>query len=442
MLVIAAAIVGMALIPTQDTAAHTVGFPTVRYNPFRLPWGAESSWAVWPGNPPDPDPPDPNNTHFGWQVDFSSVPGGGSNYGEPVKSIGGGTVTYYNDGADVNYGLHAIVVHAGQWWSRYAHLCATGAPAGAVVQGTWLGDVGNTGEVDPAPAQRCQSIDGAHLHFEVGDPSGTLDATLTGVSITHLGIEERFTPHKSDNAGAGYTDPRTRDEAFHARAVMPDASPASTRKGKFTTCGAAETHYLYTCPYYAFTVRGQDFVGPRLTQGGLQGLHETFSLVQTTGPTVVKVKGAIQKAYQSRVVANGARVSSYLGRPLGEEGLLSGHPFQNFENGTIIVLEEISWSPPRRLVRVIAGDGSTLLERTLTNYAGAGDCASVNGDPHVNIIDVQQVAVHAANDGEPGYDRLYDFWGGNGTAGYSDGAINVLDLFALSARYGLCPAEL
>lgn len=430
---VAATMMGLIFMPVPGSEAHTTGFPVIRFNPFRLPWAADGGWEVGGGYTPGSSP-----GHTGFEIDFSSLPDGSSNYQHPVKSAGGGLLEYRDAGENTGLGLHAVVHHNEGWYSVYGHLCATGAAAGDIAQGTWLGDVGDTGYVEPPVPEPCESSAAAHLHFEVHEPSGaTANATLSGVTIEHLAADTDQS-HQSDNAGAGYIGYRTRDDAFHARALMPDVSPASTRKGKFTTCDAAETHYLYTCPYYAFTVRGQDFVGPRMPGNTY---HETFSLVQAPGGEVVKVKGLIQKAYQSRVTRGGPRVSSYLGRPLGEEGLLNGSRFMNFQNGTIIVGQWSSGAPLRWYVRVLAGDGSTLLERTLTDPAGAGDCASVNGDVFVNIIDMQQVASHVGYDGDASYDRLYDFWHGGGFAGYADGSITVLDVYAVNLRQGTCPPE-
>lgn len=326
------------------------------------------------------------------------------------------------------------------WWSRYAHLCETGHPAGAVAQGAWVGDVGNTGKVFPLPPVRCgSSPNGAHLHFEVHDPYTTADATLSGVTISHLD-DEYDTAHQSDNAGAGYTDYRARDDAFHARALATDIGPASTRRGKFNTCGA-ETRYVYPCVNLYFTIRAQDFIAPR-SPG--TGLHETFSLVQQPDGNVVKVRGVIQKAYASKLTVGGARVSAVLGRPLGEEGTFSGAPFQGFENGTIMVGPG-QCCPEKFTVAAIDGGGTTILQRTLRRFAGAGDCASVTDDLAVNIIDVQQISAHFGPDGSPAYDSLYDYWSGDGTAGYTDGAVNVLELQAiapLSNPPTTCPPEL
>lgn len=429
--------VGLAITRRDHAHAHSCCFPETRYNPFRLPWPAGEAWKVDPGNGPG------DGFHTGlseWAIDFSAWDDGSgngpSNYGHAVKSIGAGSLAY-TAGGNTGLGNFAEVIHAGGWSSKYAHLCSFGVPGGVILQGAWLGNVGNTGNVAQPPLTRCVSSQGAHLHFEAWAGGQTADATLSGVTISHLGNNEPATFHASDNGGAAYTDARSRDASFTARATASDASGASTRNGAFSTCGQI-TYYMYDCNFGAFTLRAQDFVGPRV---GNTGLHETFSLVQRPDAQVVKVKGAIQKAYQSRFNVGGAKVASVLGRPLGEEGTFYGAPFQGFEFGTILVGSAQPGSPQRYDVAVADAGGYVILQRTLTLYSGAGDCASVNQDASVNVLDLQAVASHVARDGEPLYDRLLDY-SGAAIPGYSSGKIDVIDLQQISARFGTCGPEL
>ncbi len=224
---------------------------------------------------------------------------------------------------------------------------------------------------------------GPHLHFEARDPSGnTFDATLSGVTISHLAAENT-TPHLSDNQGAGYTDARTRNSAFHLRALASDVSAASTRKSSFSTCNVA-TYSVYFCNF-GTTVVGQDFIGPRV---GATGLHETFSLVGTPTSSVVRVGGVIQKAYQSRLSTSGAKVASVLGRPVGEQGVFAGQAFQGFEFGSILIGATTAGNPVGYDVTVMNSVGTTILQRNFKQFSGAGDCASVTQNLEVNVADL------------------------------------------------------
>lgn len=401
----------------NEADAHTSGFPVVRFSNFRLPWPVEVAWDVDDGNPPFV------GTHEdSWAIDFS---GPGDLNGQAVKSVGPGTLAYGNQGT-IGYGLFAQVTHFGNFSSIYAHLSATGAATGNTTQGTWVGNVGSTGESS-----------GPHLHFEARDATGTtFDAWMSGTTISHLAAE-RLTPHTSNNQGAGYVNHRDRNEAFKAR-MLAEPGPASSRKG-FSMCGAV-TYSVYFCNV-SVTIAAQDFLGPRITPQS--GLHETFSLVATPDPQfVVKVRGVIQKAYQSRVSPSpGDKVSSLIGRPLGEEGLLGGARFQGFEFGSIVVGSTVAGGPPGYNVLVTNSSGATIQQRVFKDYGGAGDCASVNNNVEVNAIDLQQIASHFGSDGQPAYDCLYDY-SGAGIDGQSNGNVDVIDLSRVAAQAGVCGPEL
>lgn len=414
----------LSVTGTPRVDAHGTGYPEVRYHPFRLPWTAESSWMVGPGNAPGEGTHSLANGIY-WAIDFSANESGQTNSGEPVKAAGGGLLEYVDLGGS-SYGKYARVWHPGGYSSLYAHMNNFGAVAGDITQGTWVGDVGTTG-----------NSTGPHLHFEIRGASDIpVDATIGAVTITHLGLEERYTAHLSSNQGAGYIDGRNRNDAFLSR--MLSEGSASSRKGKFSLCNA-QTYSVYFCNFSVATVVAQDFLGPRV---GSTGLHQTFSLVGTpSSGYIVKVRGPIQKAYASKLTTTGVKVASILGRPLGEEGTFFGQPFQGFEHGTILVGSAVPGNPPGYNVAVTDGSGSIILQRVFKEYAGAGDCASVTQNLTVDVIDLQQTAAHAGVDGSQAYDPLYDF-SGVGVPGWTNGSVDVIDLQQISLRFGTCGLEL
>jgi murein DD-endopeptidase MepM/ murein hydrolase activator NlpD len=82
--------------------------------------------------------------------------------GSPVFSVADGVVVAA--GVDGGYGRYVMLRHAGGLYSRYAHLSTWSArltPGAYVAAGEQIAQVGSTG-----------SSTGAHLHFEIRDPSG------------------------------------------------------------------------------------------------------------------------------------------------------------------------------------------------------------------------------------------------------------------------------
>jgi len=157
---------GLGAIGVLSVLAHSS--PTNAYDNFRLPWsegtGENRSVGCPPGGGGDPD----CTAHVGndaWAIDFSSM-----NNREPVKAIGGGTLTYIDQG-NQNFGRQAIIEHAGGWVSIYGHLCSWLTLADQTAhQGDWLGGAGNTGGVQPPVAEPCSGanpLPSAHLHFIV-----------------------------------------------------------------------------------------------------------------------------------------------------------------------------------------------------------------------------------------------------------------------------------
>lgn len=103
----------------------------------------------------------PPHLHAGIDVALSA--------GAPVAALSGGRVVVARDLAD-GYGLQVVLDHGDGTGSRYAHLSAIHATAGATVDaGDVIGAVGSTGRST-----------GAHLHLELlaqgrpVDPAGWL----------------------------------------------------------------------------------------------------------------------------------------------------------------------------------------------------------------------------------------------------------------------------
>ncbi len=95
-------------------------------------------------------------------------------YGDPILSIGSGTVIYaYDEGYfsknDMNwtYGTFVVIEHENGVRSLYAHLGSRTVRAGQkVTRGQTIGYSGNTGRVNPAPTAS-NPLAGTHLHFEI-----------------------------------------------------------------------------------------------------------------------------------------------------------------------------------------------------------------------------------------------------------------------------------
>ncbi len=95
-------------------------------------------------------------------------------YGDPILSIGEGTVIYaYDEGdfpkTDMNwtYGTFVVIEHKNGIRSLYAHLKSRTVRAGQKVsKGQVIGYSGNTGRVNPVPTPS-NPLAGTHLHFEI-----------------------------------------------------------------------------------------------------------------------------------------------------------------------------------------------------------------------------------------------------------------------------------
>ncbi len=95
-------------------------------------------------------------------------------YGDPILSIGEGTVIYaYDEGdfpkTDLNwtYGTFVVIEHENGMRSLYAHLKSRTVRKGQQVsKGQVIGYSGNTGRVNPMPTPS-NPLAGTHLHFEI-----------------------------------------------------------------------------------------------------------------------------------------------------------------------------------------------------------------------------------------------------------------------------------
>jgi murein DD-endopeptidase MepM/ murein hydrolase activator NlpD len=234
--------------------AYGDGSPSNGYEDYRLPWSEGTSelrsvGCPVGGNDPNGDRPDDgycngheDSDHFA--IDFSSM-----NDRQPVKAIGGGSITYLDQG-DANFGRVAIVTHAGGFDSWYAHLCSfqvfvNGTP---VNQGDWIGEAGNTGAVQPAPPIRCDgftNLPAAHLHFLVNNSSGiAVNATLSGFSIQHL--SDNNVGHLSNNSGPAYYTATQFDAGMRDKYDALSAAPGSTYSSNAGPCNN-DSRWLHTC---------------------------------------------------------------------------------------------------------------------------------------------------------------------------------------------------
>ncbi len=95
-------------------------------------------------------------------------------YGDPILSIGAGTVIYAYDEGDFSqddlnwtYGTFVVIEHENGIRSVYAHLKSRTVRAGqTVTKGQVIGYSGNTGRVSPMPTTS-NPLAGTHLHFEI-----------------------------------------------------------------------------------------------------------------------------------------------------------------------------------------------------------------------------------------------------------------------------------
>lgn len=439
-----ASLVGAALvcaIMTRAAESHDTGlFPLMRQNPYRVPWDAGDQWRVADGWGPGE-----GSTHAGCNgcIDFSQSLAGSQNDIQlrPIKAIGHGTLDQIDGDPLAGLGKHVYVNRPGGVYSVYGHMCGFGAPEGPIVQGEWIGNVGNTGYVLPNPGSvRCQGdFPAAHLHLVVGDSSGTYNAILSGESLTHF-AQERWTYHASDNSGGGYYDAVSREVGIQFRQLSEE--PASTRRSGVTICDAqpsTPSYYVRDCG-----IAFQDFVRPRISPN--DGRHVSYAIVES--PSFLywhKVEGYFLKAYTSRLTSGGARVWSIIGRPVGEEvACLLGARCQVFEHGSIWRSTTVSGG--ERQMSVIDESGNVIMLRGFTEYTITGECLSFDANTTVNSADLGLVAAHFGSNGTENYDQLYDAIGGNegiplGLA-LGDGLIGAADLGAVSAFFGACPPEL
>lgn len=448
-----ASLVGAALvcaIMTRAAESHDTGlFPLMRQNPYRVPWDAGDQWRVADGWGPGE-----GSTHAGCNgcIDFSQSLAGSQNDIQlrPIKAIGHGTLDQIDGDPLIGLGKHVYVNRPGGVYSVYGHMCGFGAPEGSIVQGEWIGNVGNTGYVLPNPGSvRCQGdFPTAHLHLVVGDSSGTYNAILSGESLTHF-AQERWTYHASNNSGGGYYDAVSREVGIQFRQLSEE--PASTRRSGVTICDASSstaTYYVRDCDDITF----QEFVRPAISSNS--SYHVAYAIVES--PSFLywhKVEGEFLKAYSARLYVNGPKVAGMLGRPVGEEGTCyQGARCQVFEHGSIWRTGGQPGYLPGWTMTVLDEHASVVFSRPFTEYSLTGECLSIDGNRSVGAADLGLIAnpvYWGGDDGEYGYDPLVDVSGLPGVPlgnAVGDGKINVADLgFAANntfPNYGACRPEL
>ncbi len=184
---------------------------------------------------------------------------------QPLKAVGGGTITYMDQGEGIGYGKHAIVSHAGGWQSLYGHMCSwlTFPNSSQINQGEWIGGAGNTGFVDPTPPSgscfEMTNLPGGHLHFEMRLNGIPQNATLSGFSILHLSqsdppgdpppdneVYNPDVPHTSNNSGPGYYADTQFATGMREKYGDLGATPGSTYSSNQGPCNDP-SRWLHTC---------------------------------------------------------------------------------------------------------------------------------------------------------------------------------------------------